>query len=85
MDFESNCKDADDELQIFENTPETKNTAATNASIGCGISDSTKFVGASGKRISNDVGKEVVAPNDIYFRMTTGWVFSGSHPVSSCV
>ena len=24
MDFESNCGDADDELQMFENTPKTK-------------------------------------------------------------
>ena len=23
MDLESNCEDADDELQMFENTPET--------------------------------------------------------------
>ena len=63
MDFESNCGDADDELQIIENTPETKSTTATNVSVGCGTStnDRTKFVGASGKRISSDVGKEVVA------------------------
>ena len=63
MDFESNCGDADDELQIFENTPETKSATTTNVSVGCGTStnDRTKSVGASGKRISSDVGKEVVA------------------------
>ena len=62
MDFESNCGDADDELQMFENTPETKSATATNVSVGCGTStnDRTKSVGASGKRISSDVGKEVV-------------------------
>ena len=61
MDFESNCGDADDELQMFENTPETKSATATNVSVGCGTNDRTKSVGASGKRISSDVGKEVVA------------------------
>ena len=63
MDFESNYGDLDDELQMFENTHETKSTAATNASIsiGCGTSDRSQFVGISGKRISSDVGKEVVA------------------------
>ena len=49
MDFESNFGDADDELQMFENTLETKSIAATNASVGYGISDKTKFVGASEK------------------------------------
>ena len=38
MDFESNCGDADDELQMFENTPETKSATATNVSVGCGTS-----------------------------------------------
>ena len=33
MDFESNCGDADDELQMFENTPETKSATATNVSV----------------------------------------------------
>ena len=61
MDFESNCGDADDELQMFENTPETKSATTTNVSVGCGTNDKTKSVGASGKRISSDVGKEVVA------------------------
>ena len=61
MDFESNCRDVDDELQMFENTLETKSTAATSPFVGCGTSDRTHFVGASGKRISSDVGKEVVA------------------------
>ena len=59
MDFESNCGDADDELQMFENTPETKSATATNVSVGCGTNDRTKFVGASCKRISSDVRKEV--------------------------
>ena len=45
MDFESNCGDSDDELQMFENTLETKSTAATNAFVGCGTSDRTKSVG----------------------------------------
>ena len=58
MDFESNCGDAEDELQMFENTPETKSTTvAPNVSVGCGTNDRTKSVGASGKRISSDVGK----------------------------
>ena len=61
MDFESNCGDADDELRMFENTHETKSATATNVYVGCGTNDRTKFVGASGKRISSDVGKEVVA------------------------
>ena len=61
MDFESNCGNADDGLQMFKNTPETKSATATNVSVGCGTNDRTKFVGASGKRISSDVGKEVVA------------------------
>ena len=61
MDFESNCGDADDELQIFKNTPETKSTDATNASIGCGTNNKIKSVCASSKRISSDVGKEAVA------------------------
>ena len=63
MDFEYNCGDADDELQMFENTLETKSATTTNVSVGCGTSpnDRTKSVGASGKRISSDVGKEVVA------------------------
>ena len=61
MNFESNCGDVDDELQMFENTPETKSIVATNASVGCGTSDKIKSVGASGKRISSDVGKEAVA------------------------
>ena len=61
MDFKSNCEDADDELQMFENTPETKSTVATNVSVGYGTNDRTKSVRASGKRISSDVGKEVVA------------------------
>ena len=61
MKFESNCGDAGDELKMFENTPDTKSTAATNASVGCGTSDRTKPVDASGKRISSDVRKEVVA------------------------
>ena len=61
MDFESNCGDADDELQIFENTPETKSTIATNASIGCGTNNNIKSVCASSKRISSDVRKEAVA------------------------
>ena len=61
MDFESNCGDTDDKLQMFENIPETKGTAATNVSVGCGTNDRTKSVGASGKRISSDVRKEVVA------------------------
>ena len=38
MDFESNCGDADDELQMFENTSETKSATATNVSVGCGTS-----------------------------------------------
>ena len=42
MDFESNCGDVDDELQMFENTLENKSTAATNASIGCSTSDRIK-------------------------------------------
>ena len=46
---------------MFENNSETKSTAATSASVGCGTSDRTNFVGASGKSISSDVGKEVVA------------------------
>ena len=57
MDFESNYGDADDELQMFENTPETKSATATNVSVGCGTNDMTMYVGASGKRISSDVGK----------------------------
>ena len=65
MDFESNCGDPDDELQMFENIHKTKSIAATNAaanaSIGCGTSNMTKSVGISSKRISSDVGKEVVA------------------------
>ena len=61
MDFESNCGDANDELQMFENTPKTRSTVVTSASVGCGTSDRTKSVGASGKRISSDVGKEIVA------------------------
>ena len=61
MDFESNCGDADDELQMFENTPESKSIVATNASIGCGTSDRIKSVGASAKRIHSDVGKEAFA------------------------
>ena len=61
MDFESNCGDANDELEMFENTPETRSTIVTSAFVGCGTSDRTKFVGASGKRISSDVGKEIVA------------------------
>ena len=60
MDFESNCADADDELQMFENTSETKSVTATNVSVSCGTNDRTKSVGASGKIISSDVGKEVV-------------------------
>ena len=46
---------------MSENTPETKSTATTNASVGYGTSDRTKSIGASGKRISSDVGKEGVA------------------------
>ena len=61
MDFESNCGDVDNELKMFENTHETKNIVATNASIGCGTSDRTKSIGVSGKGISSDVGKEIVA------------------------
>ena len=38
MDFQSNCGDADDELQMFENTPETKSATATNVSVDCGTS-----------------------------------------------
>ena len=57
MEFESNCGDANDELQMFANTHGTKSIAATNVSVGCGTSDRTKSVGASGKRISSDVGK----------------------------
>ena len=48
-------------MKIFENTLETKSTAATNASVGCGTSDRIKSVSASSKRISSDVGKEAVA------------------------
>ena len=51
-------------LQMFENTPETKSTTATNASIGCGTSDRTKSVGACGKKISSDVGQEGVDMKD---------------------
>ena len=51
MDFESNCGDVDDELQMFENTLETKRTANTNAAIGCSISDRIKSVGVNGKGI----------------------------------
>ena len=61
MDFESNCGDVDDELKMFENIRETKSIVVTNAYVGCGTSDRTKSMGASGKRISSDVGKEVVA------------------------
>ena len=61
MDFESNYGDADDELQMFENTLETKTATTTNVSVGCGTNDRTKSVGVSGKRISSGVGKEVVA------------------------
>ena len=61
MDFESNCRNANDELQMFKNTHEIKCTIATNASVGCGTSDSIKSVGVSCKRISCDVRKEVVA------------------------
>ena len=46
---------------MFENTPETKSATATNVSVGCGTNDRIKSVSASGKRISSDVGKEVVA------------------------
>ena len=48
-------------MQMFENTLEIKNIAATNAYVGCGTSDRIKSVGASSKRISSDVEKEVVA------------------------
>ena len=51
MDFESNCRAADDESQKFENTPDTKSTITTNASIGCSTSDRIKSIGVSGKRI----------------------------------
>ena len=61
MDFESNCGDANDELQMFENTPKTRSIVVTSAFGCCGTSDRTKSVGASGKRISSDVGKEIVA------------------------
>ena len=44
MDLECNCGDADDELQMFENTLETKSTASTNAYVGCGINDRTPEV-----------------------------------------
>ena len=45
---------------MFENTPETKSATTTNVSVGCGTNDRTKIVGASCKRISSDVEKEVV-------------------------
>ena len=61
MDFESNCGNAIDDLQMFENTLETKSTVATNASVGYRTSDRTKYVSASGRRIYSDVGKEVVS------------------------
>ena len=59
MDFESNCGDVNDELQMFEYTPKTKSIVAINASFGCGTSDRTKYVGANGKKISSDAGKVV--------------------------
>ena len=46
---------------MFENTLETKSIAAIDASIGRGISDRTKSIDASGKRIYSDVGKKVIA------------------------
>ena len=60
IDFESNGGDADDELQMLENILGNKRTATTNAFIGCGTSDRVKSVGASGKRIYSDVGKEAI-------------------------
>ena len=60
MDFESNCGDADDELQMFENTPETKSATATNVSVGCGTNDKTKSVGASGKELVVMLGKKLL-------------------------
>ena len=44
MDFESNCGDPDDELQMFENTHKTKSIVVTNASIDCGTSDSLSLL-----------------------------------------
>ena len=61
MNFESNCGDVDDELQIFENMPKTKSIASTNASVGCGTSDRIKSIGASSKRISSDVRKKAIS------------------------
>ena len=45
---------------MFKNTLETKKIAATNALVGCGTSERTMSIDVSGKKISSDVGKEVV-------------------------